>query len=155
MNQDMRERVHEEAKRLFESGITQDPLVDSKGAVIPPIPILDLNQELDSWFVAITADGRIAGFMQFNKELVLMRYSTFQRKASSLEGCPETASWLDQASILQTARTVVTDGELIEEPFLSYDKHPTRIAWAVSFRDRQGKFRTVFVAGSFAYERRD
>lgn len=152
MNQDMRERVHQEARRLFESGITQDSLVESKGTVEPPLPILDLNQELNSWFVAITVESRIAGFMQFTTEFVLMRYSTFQRTASSLEGCPEAPAWLDQSYILDAAKTLMADDELVGEPFLSYDKHPNRIAWAIKHRDRKGEVGTIFVAGGYAYK---
>lgn len=145
------ERVHREAIRLFRSGIAQNPFVQNLGLVERPIPVSGPESEIASWFVGITIEDRLVGFMQFDTDLRLMRYSTFQRQASSIEDCPKKKTWLDPAYIKERARSKASPEDKLSPPYLTYDRSPSRIVWAVKAENRNGHARTIYVAGDFVY----
>lgn len=152
MNEEIIHKVHEEAVRRFRSGIAQNTMVNARGKVETPIRIIGPDEDTVSWFVGVTVEDKLVGFMQFDTELRLMRYSTFQRRPSSLDGCPLAKAWLDSSHVLSVARTKAEPGDELMEPFLSYDRHPTRVAWAVKAKDKDGKARTIYVTGNYVYE---
>lgn len=145
------ERVHKKAITLFKSGIAQNPLVQDLGKVEKPIPIYGLKNEIVSWFVGITIKDRLVGFIQFDADLRLMRYSTFQRHASTLKDCPKKRTWLDPTYIMERARTKALPEDELSLPFLTYDRNLSRIVWAVAAKNKRGKVKTIFVAGDFVY----
>lgn len=104
----------------------------------------------------MTSGDTLLGFLQILPDLALMRSSSFQRHAGSVEGCPEAAAWLDSAVIRQRASARLRRGEQPGEPFLTYDGQPTRLVWAVPVTARSGRARVIFVAGDYVFEpRRD
>ena len=78
----------------------------------------------------MTAGDRILGFLVVGLDLVIHRWSTFQRREGDLESCPLAADWLDVEVI--RARAEAFAGGAVGEPRLSYDGMPDRIAWVSS-----------------------
>ena len=146
-----KKRVHQRAVELVKGGITQNPIVKKGGRVEKPIPIYGPERDIVSWFAGITISDRLVGFIQFDCNLKLMRYSSFQRDPSSLEGCPNTRSWLDPNYIKERARTKASPDYDLEKPFLSYDRNISRIVWVVKAKEKSGHVKTIFVAGDFVY----
>ena len=146
------QRIFSKAENLLKSGIAQDDLVTKKGVIEEPIPVLGVDDALSSWFVGVTVDDFIVGFMQFDSDSTFIRYSTFQRHPSSLDGCPLAEHWLDSEYIMSKVKDWTKPHEAISAPFLSYDKHPTRLVWMVRVEGRNGKLKTVCVAGEYVYE---
>lgn len=152
MSKDVIHRISEQAIGLFKSGIAQDAIVNTRGEIETPIRMVGPDEDTVSWFVGTTVEDKLVGFMQFGTELRLMRYSTFQRRESSMDGCPHAKVWLDSSNVLSRAKTIDAPGDELMEPFLSYDRHPTCVAWAVRAKDKDGKVRIIYVAGNYVYE---
>lgn len=150
-NEAARKNVRKKAQGFFDSGITQNEFVQKGGKIENPIPILDPDGKLNSWFVGVVMQSKLVGFMQLSQDLVLMRYSTFQRHPLSIDQCPDVRTWLDRGYILERARTAVAQSDTLEHPFLTYDRSPSRIAWAVRTTDRRGQKKLIFVAGDYVY----
>jgi hypothetical protein len=81
----------------------------------------------------------------------LIRYSTFQRRPGSIEGCPSAEFWLDKATITNKARTLAVAGETLTQPVLSYDRSPSRLAWLVKAVNPEGQVRAIYVTGDYVY----
>ena len=145
------EAVHESAVRLFESGIAHDALIQKLGKIGPAIAIVSPDGELDSWFVAITVGEKLAGFLQLDRSLRLLRYSTYQRRPGSVDDCPLASTWLDITAISERARTKADPHDRLSTPVLSYDANPSRIAWLVKATAPDRRPKTIFIAGEFAY----
>jgi hypothetical protein len=143
--------VSQKAFELFNSGIAHDPFVQKDGKVRRPIPIYGPDSDISSWFVGVTVKDKIVGFMQLDKDLTLIRYSTFQRHPSTIEGCPNAHTWLDPNYIVERARTKASRADKLATPFLSYDRSPSRLAWVVKATDKKGHMKKIFVAGDFVY----
>jgi hypothetical protein len=107
---------------------------------------------MQSWFVPVTVGKLLSGFFQFLPDLTLMRYSSFQRRDDSLEGCPSAKSWADVETIRRHAGKSARPGETPGGAFLTYDRAPSRLAWAVALNSPDGTARTVFVAGQAVWE---
>lgn len=146
-------RVRKKAKGLFDAGIAQSEVVQKNGKITDPIPILNQDGTVNSWFVGIVALGKLAGYMQLSPDLVLMGYSTFQRNPLNLDSCPDAKTWLDKDYIMDRARTTITESDELEQPFLTYDENPTRIAWAVTATNKQGRKKTILVAGDYVFQK--
>jgi hypothetical protein len=104
-----------------------------------PIPVEAPTGELDSWFIALTADKELLGFFQLEPDLALRRYSTFHRP-------PLAADWLDRGAIRERARTAADDGDRLGEPILSYLRSRDRLAWRVPVANRPV---AIYVSGEF------
>jgi hypothetical protein len=100
-----------------------------RATIEDPIPVQAPTGELDSWFVALTADDELLGFFQLEPDLTLHRYSTFDRP-------PLAADWLDRGAIRERARTAAEDGDRLGEPVLSYLRSRDRLAWRVPIANR-------------------
>jgi hypothetical protein len=146
----LRQQVYQKALRLFPTTVS-DPLAKKSGRVQEPLPIVDRRHETASWFVGITVEDRLVGFMQFKPDLTLMRYSSFQQRVDSLEGCPPAETWLNPATITERAATKATPDETLSTPRLTFDANPTRIVWAVDATNEAGKVRTIYIAGDYVY----
>ncbi|MDQ2838386.1 MAG: hypothetical protein M3Y42_04275 [Actinomycetota bacterium] len=140
------DRTAEVARSLLSSPELADSLVRSRGVIGQPIPVLRPdNQARQAWFVPVTVADLLAGFLVLGLDNVLRRWSSFQRRPDSIEGCPAAADWLSAPTILDRARTAGADGKL-GTPYLSYDCSPDRIAWIVPAGAQQ-----VYVAGTTSW----
>jgi len=119
-----------------------------------PIPIVDSNDRLHSWFVPLEIGSKLAGFAQLLPSLVPLRFSSFQRNPSDFDSCPDLSDWTDVATIRAHAATLAHAGEELSQPVLSYDQNPSRVAWRVLTKSASGTSRPLFVAGTAVYEGR-
>jgi hypothetical protein len=146
------QHVIEQARSLINSGLFGDALVRRSGRIEEPRAVLSPGGGLHSWFVAVTVGKRLAGFLELKPDLTPMRYSSFQRKAESIDGCPEAASRLDPESVRGAAALHARPDERAGDPYLTYDRSPSRLVWAVRLENPRGEARILFVAGSEVYE---
>jgi hypothetical protein len=144
-------KILKRARELLRSGKTGGLTIRKSGHVEQPIPVLGPNRDLHSWFVPVTVGELLTGFFEFQPDLTLMRYSSFQRREDSLEGCPTSESWIDAKSIRRRIDNDAPD-EKVRELFLSYDKAPSRLAWVVVLESSDGTSRSLYVAGNAVWE---
>jgi hypothetical protein len=141
-------QVREMAEKLLASRLIQDPVVRADGRILEPVAILHPSGSgLAGWWVGVGAGDRMLGFFQLAPDLTFRRFSSFQRRPSSLDGCPPAADWLDPSRILEKARSQAAAGDRLAEPYLTYDRNPDRLAWAVRAVDDQDREKVFLVAG--------
>ena len=116
-----------------------DRLHHGEGTPGDPLPIRAPDGSLAGWFVPVVARELLLGFFQFDAALTLLRYSRFPRPVAA-------SSWLDADTVRATATARFPDSTPAGTPFLTYDNHVTRLAWAVPAQPK-----TIFVAGDYAY----
>lgn len=120
------------------------------GQIGEPLAVRDAGGSQVSWFVPVEDSGYLVGFVELLPDLTHKRTSSFQRRPGSYEGCPAAPLWLDTAVVLDTARSQMQPEEVAGEPYLSFDRVPDRLAWAVPVRGAGGS-RTIYVAGEAAW----
>jgi len=140
------------AENLLSSGKFGGTLVRQSGHVGMPIAVNGPDQKIHSWFVPITVGSYLAGFFQFLPDSTFMRFSSFQRHPGELVGCPTAADWLNTKRIQSRAQAYSQMEETSGKPFLTYDRSPDRLVWAVPLENPSGEVRLVYVAGSTVYE---
>ncbi len=150
MSKASKSTVLKRAKELLQSGI--NGTIHKSGRIGQPIPVQGSDRGLHSWFVPVTVDELLVGFFQLQPDLTLLRYSSFQRHEDSLEGCPTAESWIDPQSIQRRIDKKMRQGEKVRELFLTYDKTPSRLCWAVVIETPGGSTRTLHVAGDIIWE---
>jgi len=148
---DQRRAVRERAGRLLAPGGPAAGLLPRGGRVRTPIPVREPGGRLHSWFVPLTAGGRLAGFLQLLPDLTMARASSFLRRPGHLEDCPDAGPWIDAAVVAARAAAHLRRGERAGRPYLTYDRHPSRLAWAVPVSGPRGTRRTIFVVGDHVY----
>ena len=127
--------IRETAEKLQRKVVIDPAALDA--TIEDPIPVETPTGELDSWFVALTADERLLGFFQLEPDLVLHRYSSFDRP-------PLAADWLDRGAIQGRARTAAGDSDRLGEPILTYRSSRDRLAWRVPIANRPA---AIYVSG--------
>jgi hypothetical protein len=145
-------RIQVQAQNLLHGGMFGSILVAASGRAETPIPVHSPERRLHSWFVPVTVGNQLAGYFQFLPDLTLIGYSSFQRKDDNLDGCPSAASWTDPDTIRGVAGTLSRPGDTAAMPYLTYDRAPSRLAWAVPLTSPNGTKRIVFVAGQAVWE---
>ncbi|HXS02450.1 MAG TPA: hypothetical protein VN724_17900 [Pyrinomonadaceae bacterium] len=144
------ENIAHAARQMLAAGSVGDEPLRSSASVGRAIPVRGSNRELHSWFVPLTVGDRLAAFFQFLPDRTLMRFSSFQRRPGDCAGCPAVTDWLDAEQIRKRAATQLQAGETIGEPFLSYDRSPDRLVWAVPLSHERDE-RLVYVVGDTVY----
>lgn len=139
------------AQELLRSGTIGNALVAASGQIEAPVPIQAPDGQLHSWFVPVIANGYLAGFFQFLPDGTFMRFSSFQRRADDLAGCPAAEDWLDLDQIQARALDHREPDETGGRPFLTYDRSPDRLVWAVPLTNSQGQLRLIYVVGRSVY----
>jgi len=140
------------AQNLLRDGTVGNPLVAASGNIETPLAVQAPVGRLHSWFVPVTSGDLLVGFFQFLPDGTFMRFSSFQRKVDELTGCPEAADWLDLDRIRGRAEVKRRSDETGGELFLTYDRTPDRLVWAVPLKKAEGEVRHVYVAGETVYE---
>jgi hypothetical protein len=135
------------ARSALRGGVVKSDLVVASGRVEAPIAIQAPEGPLHSWFVPVTVRSQLAGFFQFLASGAFMRFSSFQRRADDLAGCPPAADWLDLERIASRAGARARSGEKTGKPFLTYDRSPDRLVWAVPLIQSPSEARLLYVAG--------
>lgn len=128
-------------------------LVRERGKVNGPIPVYAPDgSKLVSWFVGITVNDKIASFLQFDEAGDLIRYSSFQRNKTSMEGCPDAEAWLDSSYAVRQAKALLGRSAVVRRSYLSYHQNITRLAWIVEAL-KDGTEKTIYVSGSSVFEK--
>lgn len=146
------ESISEAARRLLASGAVGDESLRTSATIGQPIPVMHPNRQLHSWFVPLTVDNRLAAFFQLLPDGTLMRFSSFPRGSGDSPTWPEAADWLDTGRIQTRAVRHGRTGETPHEPFLSYDRNPDRLVWAVPVSNERGDERLIYVVGETVYD---
>ena len=137
----MNEAVRSRVAALLESGL----IGDAAALALEPIAVVDPAGGLHSWFVPVRSGESLTGFAELQPDLELVRYSSFPRPVSP-------ADWIDPDTIRGRAARIARPDETLGQPVLTYDRAPSRLAWAVPATDPSGRSRTLYVAGGYAYE---
>lgn len=114
-------------------------MITDQGDVGDPLPIRSPEGSPAGWFIPILAGEQLRGFIQLDEALTFLRHSRFPQTTLA-------ASWTDPDHVRRVAEKHFPDAAPEGTPFLTYDAHPTRLAWAVPTRDGM-----IFVSGDFAY----
>ena len=149
-NEQDAENIVQAARQMFARGDVGDEALQSSATIGRPIPVCGPNRELHSWFVPLTVGEQLAAFFQFLPDRTLMRFSSFQRRPGDCSGCPPVTDWLDLERIRKRATTQLQPDETIGEPFLSYDRTPDRLVWAVPLSHKRD-VRLIYVVGDTVY----
>jgi hypothetical protein len=144
-------RIRAHAQNLLRGGTMGNALVATSGCIETPVAVQMLDGRLQSWFVPVTVGDHLVGFFQFLPDGTFMRFSSFQRRANELTGCPTAADWLDLDRIQVRAEVQRQPDEISNKPFLTYDRTPDRLVWAVPLTDASGDVRFVYVVGETVY----
>ena len=147
----LKTKIHQKAQALFYDGIAESALNKKSGNVEAPIAIHGPGGDVEAWFVGIVVNNKLVGYMRFQNDLTLISYSSFQRQPDSIKECPDAKTWIDPNVIMELAKSVAMTGDHLEQPLLSYDQHPSRIAWTVRAIGGDGKDKLIFVAGEHVY----
>ncbi len=150
-SQQVRNRVAE----LLTTGLIGDAPALEGARVHKPIPVADpASGRLHSWFVPIAWGDTLVGFAELRPDLEFVRYSSFQRRPGDTTGLPDLTDWTDPEKIRLHAARASRPDEKLGEPILTYDREPTRLAWAVTATDPAGRSRKLYVVGDYVYEQR-
>ncbi len=145
------DQIRAQAQNLLRSSMIKSALVVASGRIEMPIAVQGPDGQLHSWFVPVTVGNRLAGFFQFLPDGTFMRFSSFQRRSGDLAGCPAAADWLDPSRIQTRAEVQRQPDETSSKPFLTYDRSPDRLVWAVPLTNARGEVRLVYVVGQTVY----
>jgi hypothetical protein len=146
------EQVYKKTLQIFKSGLIEDRLVKEKGNLENPLPITDLSDnKIVAWFIGISVENKLAGFIQLSSTLEFLRYSSFQRIPQSLEGCPNSSVWLNPDVIIQLEKVKAAENDILSSPILTFDQNLSRIVWAVNVESKKGLTKTIYVAGEYVY----
>jgi hypothetical protein len=126
-----------------------EDVVRRDGRIGQPIPVEHPRGSVTHWFVPVAVDTRLAGYFLFDAHPTFQRYSSFLRRANSVEGAPDLESWTEPARVLKTAAGSA-HAQKLGEPYLTYDGVLARLAWAVPVESESG---ILYVAGNHAYTR--
>lgn len=144
-------QMRAQAKELLRGGTIGRGLIIASARIETPIAVQTPDDRLHSWFVPVTAGDRLNGFFQFLPDGTFMRFSSFQRRAGELTGCPAAADWLDASRIQARAEVQRQPEETSSKPFLTFDRAPDRLVWAVPLTNACGEVRLVYVVGETVY----
>ncbi len=139
------------AQNLLRGGTFGSDQAIQSGRIETPVAVLAPEGSLHSWFVPVTVGNKLNGFFQFLPDGTFMRFSSFQRRPGDLSTCPAAADWLDPVVIKARAEVQRRPNETTGRPFLTYDRTPDRLVWAVPFTNARGEVRLVYVAGETVY----
>jgi len=145
------DRITRAARQLLAAGSVGDEPLRRSATVVRALVVQAPGGELHSWFVPVMVGDRLAAFFQFLPDGTLMRFSSFQRRSGDLDGCPAVRDWLDTDRIRERAAAEGRTDEKAGEPFLTYDRTPDRLVWAVPLIHARGDVRLVLVAGGTVY----
>jgi hypothetical protein len=120
--------------------------------VLEPLAVHAPDGSLHSWFVPVADGETLLGFAELLADLSMTRYSSFQRRAESTDGCPSVAQWTCPSAVLATIEPHLLPGEIPGEPVLTFDRVPSRLAWAVDVAAPDGTHRRLFVAGGAVWQ---
>ena len=139
------------ARQLLDRGSFGDQQVRRSATIAEPLLVVGPEREPHSWLVALTIAERLVAVFQFLLDGTVMRYSSYQRRPDDLTHCPLAREWLDADVASAHVRAKARPDEEVDDVWLTFDRNPDRVVWAVRLRGSGGD-RTLFVAGTSIYE---
>jgi hypothetical protein len=153
LEEDVRRRVVE----LIEEGLIDGVALRSSVEVLDAIPVADPSASgaglVQSWFVPVAAGDKLAGFAQIRSDLELIRYSSFPHEPGGSD-LPDLRDWIDPDTVRSRAEPLKLPDETLDDPVLTYDREPSRLAWAVTATAPDGSSRRLLVTGAHVSEAR-
>jgi hypothetical protein len=141
------------ARAHLAQGRFGDDDVRRTATLADPLQVVGPDGRPHSWMVGLTVGDRIVAFFQMLLDGTIMRYSSFQRRAGDLTGCPPARDWLDPVAAREHVLQQAQPGDEVSTPTLTFDRNPDRLVWAVSVTGRADRrTRRMYVAGSSVYE---
>jgi hypothetical protein len=146
------DEARQAAERALASGQADDPIAVAEGRLLDPVRIRSPDGGAAGWIVPIGREDTLLGFVQVDESGRFRRYASLRRGTGANEPAPKAADWLDTATIIRRAATLVEPGETPGAPELSYDRNPDRLAWVVRATRTDGRYRTIYVTGTAVWE---
>jgi len=143
--------IARQAAEMLKRGAVGDPQLTKSGQAGPPWLVSTPDHEPHSWLIPVTVGDRFAAFFQFLLDGTLMRFSMFYQRPGDYRKCPIVMEWFDLPGLREKAANHCWPGESAEEPFLTFDRSPDRVVWALPLRGPEGRIRLFFVAGDTIY----
>jgi hypothetical protein len=143
--------IARQARRLLAEGTSGDEELRQAGTAGHALAVAAPDGRFHSWFVPVTVGDRLAAFFQFLPDGTLMRFSSFPRRSKGFAGYPMAADWLDPNRVRAHAEPQRRIDETIGEPWLTFDRSPDRLVWAVPLTDANGTARLIYDAGGAVY----
>jgi hypothetical protein len=140
------------ATALLEQGSMADAWTRQHGEVGTAIPVEAPKGVTHAWFVPVPHEERLLGFFELTLDLYVRRYSSFQKRECDMNGCPPAADWIDPETVRRKVLRHLNGSAVTGEPYLSFDRYPSRLAWAVPITLADGGSRVMFVAGDAVFE---
>ena len=137
-------RIQEIARALLDSGAAGDATA-RQGEIGRPIPVEFPRGILQGWFVPLISGTKVLGYFHFRDDATLLSYSGFPKPVAA-------ELWTDPEAIRRRGETGARPGEEAQVPYLTYDRVPARLAWAVPLREKSRPHRNVLVAGEQVFE---
>lgn len=144
---DEKRKADAECRRIFESGIAGDPLIEREGNLGEALPVNHPGGGIAGWMAPITAGPHLLGLIQLTADMGFLRFAGFQNRRGDVFGCPLAADWLNSETILDRVRSEMPDCDWSSEPVLTYDRNVTRLCWEIVGRNRDGGSITIHVEG--------
>jgi hypothetical protein len=144
-----RTAIRDAARKYLASAPGLDARTRHASVLDDPRPVLTPDRRPHSWVVGVSVDSHPVGFVQVLLDGTIMRYSAFPGRPRSDTPSPGGAR---PAQARQRIGTAVPGSEIVEEPFLTFDRNPDRLVWAAIVKTPQGTQRLMFVAGDSVYE---
>jgi hypothetical protein len=139
------------ARQLLAGRAVGDEPLRRSATVRRALPVRTPGGRMHSWCVPLTVKDRLAAIFQLLPGGTLMRFSAFYRRPGEFDACPPAADWLDTGRIQARAAAQRRKDEKAGEPFLTFDRSPDRLVWAVPVTDARGQVRLLYVAGESVY----
>lgn len=143
--------IKNRAKKISNNIFKENSSIRSKLKINDAIPFKDINGDTIAWFVPLTMENKLIGFLKFDTGLEYISYYSFQRNKNNIEECPNAQSWLDKEYIKSQAKTKVSSDDTLSEPVFTFDKNPSRFVWLVNVKTKNGEKRKIFLTGDFLY----
>ena len=132
-------------------GLVGDVLA-RQGRLLEPVPVIGPAGQPAGWVVGIEIEDRLLGLIQLDEQDRFRRYASFLKRPGSIETGPRVGDWFDRSAVLERVSTWLGEGAELEEPILTFDRHPDRLVWMVRVTSGNEKLpERVFVAGDHVY----
>jgi hypothetical protein len=139
------------ARKYLASAPGIDPGIRRSSVMDEPRPVLSPDRRPHSWLVGVRVDGRLVGFVQMLLDGTVMRYSMFPRVPGRMSET-SAAELLNPAKARERIAAAARESQIVDGPFLTFDRNPDRLVWAAVVKTRHGTSRVMFAAGDSVYE---
>jgi hypothetical protein len=138
-------------RRYLASAPGIDPGTRRSSVMDEPRPVLNPDRQQHSWLVGVRVNGRRVGFVQVLLDGTVMRYSMFPLVPDRMSET-SAAELFSPAKARERIAAAAHECQIVDGPFLTYDRNPDRLVWAAVVRTRHGARQLMFAVGDSVYE---